>query len=71
MSEARVTVEPWPFTCLSCGHQWVTAYEKRSVDFLGDEVVTWRRGGHPCTAPWSGELCPQCGGYEVTHATVG
>ena len=65
MSETYLTVEQWPFTCLHCGHEWVTVYEKQYVEVTGSEVVTWRRGGHPCTTPWSEQICPHCGNHRV------
>jgi Zn finger protein HypA/HybF involved in hydrogenase expression len=65
MSVTYRTVEHWRFACQHCGHEWVTVYEKQYVELTACEVVTWRRGGHPCTTPWSEQVCPACGSYRV------
>lgn len=61
-----VALEQWCFTCRRCGHSWGIDYEvRRGSDRAGGELVSWRRGGLPCTAPWSGARCPRCSGLRV------
>lgn len=59
--------EVWTFECLCCSTTWDEQIEIRHVgDGHGIELVTYERGGQPCTTPWASDrACPKCQSQNV------
>ncbi len=69
MREPHVLTQIWPFTCLSCQHDWEGEYEAWHAD--DGDVVTWRHRGAVSMPPWIDPSCPVCFSLRVKAAPPG
>ncbi|MBE1534035.1 hypothetical protein [Actinomadura algeriensis] len=66
MRDAWSSREVWTFACLRCSTTWDEQIEIRHFgDGHGTELVTYERGGQPCTTPWADRACPECQSQNV------